>query len=139
VASIRAIEFLASTNQRESENGAWYGRWGVNYVYGTSNVLCRLEYFVKCPLGCVDGGSRFGVDYESLCPKENCTERLDYPARLARSLVSPESPFSNPVKIPMAAGANPSTHTVTPRSREKAAQGRHKQLGRLFSLSTTRR
>lgn len=93
LASIRATKFLASTNQRERENGAWYRRWGVNYVYRTSNVLCRLEYFVKCPLRGVDRGSRFGVDYESLCPKENCAEHLDYPTRLARSLVPPAITF----------------------------------------------
>ena len=23
--------------------GSWYGRWGANYVYGTSNVLCSLQ------------------------------------------------------------------------------------------------
>jgi squalene-hopene/tetraprenyl-beta-curcumene cyclase len=87
LASIRAIEFLASTNQRGRENGAWYGRWGVNYVYGTSNVLCGLEHFVECPHGCVDVGSGFGEDYESLCPKENCAQHFDYPTRLARSLI----------------------------------------------------
>jgi squalene-hopene/tetraprenyl-beta-curcumene cyclase len=26
----------------QEEQGSWYGRWGVNYVYGTSNVLCGL-------------------------------------------------------------------------------------------------
>jgi squalene-hopene/tetraprenyl-beta-curcumene cyclase len=36
-----AINFLA--RQQES-NGSWWGRWGVNYVYGTSNVLCALTY-----------------------------------------------------------------------------------------------
>ena len=36
-----AISYLAA--QQES-NGSWYGRWGVNYVYGTSNVLCGLAH-----------------------------------------------------------------------------------------------
>lgn len=40
--SQRAITYLAK--QQES-TGAWYGRWGSNYVYGTSNVLCGLTYF----------------------------------------------------------------------------------------------
>ncbi|KAI9767731.1 MAG: hypothetical protein M1839_004345 [Geoglossum umbratile] len=79
LACARAVEFLASTDQRD-ENGAWYGRWGANYIYGTSNVLCGLEYFVECPLGCVG-------------PKENCAEHLDYPTHLARSLVSPAISF----------------------------------------------
>lgn len=45
-ASQRAITNLAK--QQESM-GAWYGRWGSNYVYGTSNVLCGLAYFSDNP------------------------------------------------------------------------------------------
>jgi squalene-hopene/tetraprenyl-beta-curcumene cyclase len=41
-AAKRGIEFLANTQE---SSGAWYGRWGSNYIYGTSNVLCGLEYF----------------------------------------------------------------------------------------------
>lgn len=26
----------------QEDEGSWFGRWGVNYVYGTSNVLCGL-------------------------------------------------------------------------------------------------
>ena len=30
--------------QRHQEaDGAWYGRWGVNYIYGTTHVLCGLR------------------------------------------------------------------------------------------------
>ncbi|MGA9883381.1 MAG: squalene--hopene cyclase [Candidatus Acidiferrales bacterium] len=36
----RAQAFLQREQTRE---GAWYGRWGVNYVYGTSGVLRALE------------------------------------------------------------------------------------------------
>ena len=39
----RGIYYLAHTQER---NGSWYGRWGVNYVYGTSNVLCGLSYHI---------------------------------------------------------------------------------------------
>lgn len=36
----RAIEYL----KREQEaNGAWFGRWGTNYIYGTWSVLSALE------------------------------------------------------------------------------------------------
>ena len=45
-ASDGAIAFL--TTQQEP-NGAWYGRWGVNYIYGTSNVLCGLAYHTHDP------------------------------------------------------------------------------------------
>ena len=38
----RAIKYLASTQER---NGSWYGRWGSNYIYGTSNVMCGLAYY----------------------------------------------------------------------------------------------
>ncbi|MDE3181747.1 MAG: squalene--hopene cyclase [Acidobacteriota bacterium] len=36
----RAVEYL---RREQTEEGAWYGRWGVNYVYGTSGVLRALE------------------------------------------------------------------------------------------------
>jgi len=35
-----ALSYLRKTQTSE---GAWYGRWGVNYVYGTSGVLRMLE------------------------------------------------------------------------------------------------
>ncbi len=36
----RAIAWL----RREQEpNGAWFGRWGTNYIYGTWSVLCALN------------------------------------------------------------------------------------------------
>lgn len=36
----RAIEFLKSEQEAD---GSWYGRWGVNYLYGTWSVLIGLE------------------------------------------------------------------------------------------------
>ncbi|OJJ35539.1 hypothetical protein ASPWEDRAFT_740365 [Aspergillus wentii DTO 134E9] len=42
VSSTRALHYLSS---EQEPTGAWYGRWGVNYIYGTSNVLCGLAYF----------------------------------------------------------------------------------------------
>jgi squalene-hopene/tetraprenyl-beta-curcumene cyclase len=36
----RAIEFIKGDQTPE---GAWYGRWGVNYIYGTSGVLRAME------------------------------------------------------------------------------------------------
>jgi squalene-hopene/tetraprenyl-beta-curcumene cyclase len=35
-----AIKFL---QQQQEFDGAWYGRWGVNYIYGTSQVLRGLR------------------------------------------------------------------------------------------------
>jgi squalene-hopene/tetraprenyl-beta-curcumene cyclase len=36
----RAIQYLKETQE---EDGSWYGRWGVNYVYGTWQVLRGLR------------------------------------------------------------------------------------------------
>jgi len=36
----RAVSFLVKD---QSKDGSWFGRWGVNYVYGTSGVLRALE------------------------------------------------------------------------------------------------
>ncbi len=34
---------LAFLRRDQTPEGAWYGRWGVNYIYGTSGVLRALE------------------------------------------------------------------------------------------------
>jgi len=36
----RAVEFL---RRDQTAEGPWYGRWGVNYIYGTSGALRALE------------------------------------------------------------------------------------------------
>jgi squalene-hopene/tetraprenyl-beta-curcumene cyclase len=36
----RGVRFLL---RDQTPDGSWYGRWGVNYVYGTSGVLRALE------------------------------------------------------------------------------------------------
>ena len=36
----RAVEFLLKD---QCKDGSWFGRWGVNYIYGTSGVLRALE------------------------------------------------------------------------------------------------
>jgi len=38
----RAIAYLLACQEA---NGTWWGRWAINYIYGTSNVLCGLIYF----------------------------------------------------------------------------------------------
>lgn len=39
-AAVRGLEFI----KREQEpEGPWFGRWGVNYFYGTWSVLCGLQ------------------------------------------------------------------------------------------------
>jgi len=36
----RALDYLRRTQTAE---GSWYGRWGMNYIYGTWSVLCALN------------------------------------------------------------------------------------------------
>ncbi len=36
----RAIDYLRQT---QAADGSWYGRWGMNYIYGTWSVLCALN------------------------------------------------------------------------------------------------
>jgi squalene-hopene/tetraprenyl-beta-curcumene cyclase len=36
----RAIAYLLRTQEKD---GSWYGRWGINYIYGTWSVLCALN------------------------------------------------------------------------------------------------
>lgn len=36
----KAIEYLKS---QQDADGSWWGRWGVNYIYGTWQVLCGLK------------------------------------------------------------------------------------------------
>jgi squalene-hopene/tetraprenyl-beta-curcumene cyclase len=36
----RGLEYLRRTQMAE---GSWYGRWGMNYIYGTWSVLCALN------------------------------------------------------------------------------------------------
>lgn len=44
VACNNAIQYLANTQEA---NGSWYGRWGVNYIYGATRVLWALSYFAE--------------------------------------------------------------------------------------------
>ncbi|MEO3431227.1 squalene--hopene cyclase [Pelagibius sp. CAU 1746] len=36
----RGLDYV---RREQEEDGSWYGRWGVNYVYGTWSVLCALN------------------------------------------------------------------------------------------------
>ncbi|MDU0810419.1 MAG: squalene--hopene cyclase [Burkholderia sp.] len=35
-----ALDYLS---KEQTPNGSWYGRWGINYIYGTWSVLCGLN------------------------------------------------------------------------------------------------
>jgi len=40
--SPRMVAALAWLERAQEKDGSWFGRWGVNYVYGTWSVLCAL-------------------------------------------------------------------------------------------------
>lgn len=52
----RAYEYL---KREQEKDGSWFGRWGVNYVYGTSGVLRALEAADLRP----SGESERGADW----------------------------------------------------------------------------
>jgi squalene-hopene/tetraprenyl-beta-curcumene cyclase len=39
-AARRALDYL---RREQKPDGSWYGRWGMNYIYGTWSVLCALN------------------------------------------------------------------------------------------------
>jgi squalene-hopene/tetraprenyl-beta-curcumene cyclase len=44
----RGVDYLVRTQR---EDGSWYGRWGMNYIYGTWSVLCALNGVRMDPAG----------------------------------------------------------------------------------------
>lgn len=36
----RAVDYLVETQEKD---GSWFGRWGMNYIYGTWSVLCAFN------------------------------------------------------------------------------------------------
>jgi squalene-hopene/tetraprenyl-beta-curcumene cyclase len=75
----RAIEYLRRTQHAE---GSWYGRWGMNYVYGTWSVLCALN---AAGVGHQDPMIRKAVDWlvsvqnkDGGWGEDAITYRLDY-------------------------------------------------------------
>ena len=84
----------------QEPNGSWFGRWGVNYIYGTSNVLCGLSYHPQDPRVRVlmhsavqwlrsvqnsDGGWGEGVD--SYTHPERAGRGISTPSQTAWALV----------------------------------------------------
>ncbi len=45
-AAVRALEFVKEVQEPD---GSWWGRWGVNYIYGTWSVLCGLSAIGEDP------------------------------------------------------------------------------------------
>jgi len=53
----RALDYLRRT---QLADGSWYGRWGMNYIYGTWSVLCALN---ALDLGPADSTVRKAADW----------------------------------------------------------------------------
>jgi squalene-hopene/tetraprenyl-beta-curcumene cyclase len=73
------VEYLRRTQLAE---GSWYGRWGMNYIYGTWSVLCALN---AAGVGHQDPMLRKAVDWLALVQNEDggwgedaVSYRLDY-------------------------------------------------------------
>jgi squalene-hopene/tetraprenyl-beta-curcumene cyclase len=41
--SLRMARALAYLEREQESDGSWFGRWGVNYIYGTWSALCALN------------------------------------------------------------------------------------------------
>jgi squalene-hopene/tetraprenyl-beta-curcumene cyclase len=59
----QAIEFL---RKEQTAEGAWFGRWGTNYIYGTWSVLCAFD---EAGIGPEDEAVRRAVSW--LLAKQN--------------------------------------------------------------------
>ncbi len=60
VASARMAAALAYLRAEQASDGSWFGRWGVNYIYGTWSALCALN---AAGLTAADPAVRRGADW----------------------------------------------------------------------------
>ena len=87
----KAVEFLKNTQEPE---GCWFGRWGVNYIYGTWQALCGLP--------------RVGVDMNE--------EWVQRAGRWLKSVQKPDGSFgesADSYEDPSLKGQGPSTASQT--------------------------
>jgi squalene-hopene/tetraprenyl-beta-curcumene cyclase len=80
----RGVDYLLRTQEKD---GTWFGRWGMNYIYGTWSVLCALNAVQRDPRsadvqkaaiwlksiqnkdgGWGEGGESYALDYAGYCP-----------------------------------------------------------------------
>lgn len=61
----RAIRYLRRTQEAD---GSWYGRWGVNYIYGTWQVLVGLVHAGVAPSDtCATRGADWLLEHQQAC------------------------------------------------------------------------
>jgi squalene-hopene/tetraprenyl-beta-curcumene cyclase len=60
VGSARMAAALAYLRKEQEADGSWFGRWGVNYIYGTWSALCALN---AAGLTGADPAVRRGADW----------------------------------------------------------------------------
>ena len=80
----RGVEYLLRTQEKD---GSWFGRWGMNYIYGTWSVLCAFNAVNRDPRsaevqqgvawlksiqntdgGWGEGGESYAMDYAGYRP-----------------------------------------------------------------------
>ncbi|KIY45656.1 squalene cyclase [Fistulina hepatica ATCC 64428] len=125
-AATRAISYLASTQE---PSGAWFGRWGVNYIYGTSNVLLPslvgpaikwLRYVQHS-----DGSWGEALDSYGVGPSINafearqCGSSISTPSQTAWGIMGLLAHFP-PTDLAIQRGITNLLHTQTVRSGESA-------------------
>ena len=93
-AARRAVDYLIKDQHQE---GSWFGRWGVNYVYGTWSVLCAfnaigveashpsvrrgVDWLLKIQNqdgGWGEGDSGYVLDYKAYTPYESTASQTSW-------------------------------------------------------------
>jgi squalene-hopene/tetraprenyl-beta-curcumene cyclase len=93
------ISYLAV---EQEATGAWFGRWGSNYIYGTSNVLCGLAYFSMKEKGTIKDNT-----------VQDCIQSGIYWLKAAQNVDGGWGESLLSYKDPMLAGCGPSTPSQT--------------------------
>ena len=57
---------LAYLTQEQESDGSWFGRWGVNYIYGTSGVLAALLLVAPTKRSSIERGANWLVKCQNL-------------------------------------------------------------------------